>query len=71
MSKTKSSYSDSVLMKIFNSKMRIKVLKFMFRNYPAGVGPRELAKRIQEPYEPVRLEMQTLEKIGLMKKSQS
>lgn len=58
-----------ILENLFNSKIRVKVLKFLFRNYPVNVGIRELSKRMQEPLNMVRKEVKNLEKIGLIKKS--
>jgi len=54
---------------LFNSKLRVKVLKFLFRNCSVDTGPRDLAKRIQESLEAVRKEMINLERIGLIVKS--
>ena len=66
MSKNNTHYP--ILEKLFNSRIRIKVLKFLFRNHTAIVGVRDLARRIQEPYNLVKEEMTSLEKIGLIKK---
>ena len=66
MSKPNSSYP--VLENLFNSKVRIKVLKFLFRNHPVNVGIKDLSKRVQEPLDLVRKEIKELEKIGLIKK---
>ena len=57
-----------ILESLFNSKSRVKILKFLFRNYPVTVGIRDLAKRIQEPYQIVQKEIKDLEKINLVKK---
>ena len=62
-------YSEQqILETLFNSKARIKVLKFLFRNYPINIGMRDLAQRIQEPGEVVQKEIRNLEKIGLIKR---
>ena len=66
MSKSPSLYP--VLENLFNSKLRVKVLKFLFRNSLGQVGVRDLAKRIQESYPLVTREIKSLEKIGLVKK---
>lgn len=65
MSKNKKHYP--VLESLFNSKTRVKVLKFLFRNYPVTVGVKDLARRIQEKLELVRKEMSDLNKMGLVK----
>lgn len=65
MSKSTTHYP--VLENVLGSKLRVKILKFLFRNYPANIGTRELAKRVQEPYEMVKKEMKMLEKINLVK----
>lgn len=66
MSKVKSQHL--VLEGLFSSKIRVKVLKFLFRNYPANIGVRDLAKRVQEPIELIKRELRDLEKIGLIHK---
>ena len=66
MSKPQS--QSQVLENLFNSKVRIKVLKFLFRNYPINIGIQELGRKIQEPSIEVRKEINNLSKIGLIKK---
>lgn len=66
---SKDNSNNHVLENLFNSKIRIKVLKFLFRNYPVNIGIRELARRVQEPLGVARKEIKSLEKIGLIKKS--
>ncbi len=66
MSKVKSQHL--VLEGLFNSKARVKVLKFLFRNYPADIGAYDLAKRVQEPIELIKRELGDLEEIGLINK---
>lgn len=66
MSKTQKHHS--VLEGLFGSKTRIKILKFLFRNYPGNFAPRDLSKRIQEPLSDVNSELRNLEKIGLIRK---
>lgn len=56
-----------VLEILFNSRARIKVLKFMFRNYPVNIEIKELSKRTQEPLELIRKEIKDMSKIGLIK----
>ena len=74
MSKSKSVVGGSgkqrqVLDNLFDSRVRVKVLKFLFRNYPCSVEIKDLAKRVQEPYEAVRWEIKMFEKIGLVRKA--
>lgn len=81
MSKSRSNISQSggqtrggikqnqILEGLFDSRVRVKVLKFLFRNYPADVDIKDLSIRVQESYETVRKEMKMFEKIGLVKKS--
>lgn len=66
MSKPQSPYP--ILENLFNSRTRVKVLKFLFRNYPVNVGVNELARMVQEPLELVRREVKSLEKMKLIKK---
>lgn len=62
-------YSEQrILENLFNSRTRIKILKFLFRNYPINIGARDLARRIQEPSEVVQKEIKDLQKIGLLKR---
>ena len=66
MSKNKKYYP--VLENLFGSKIRVKTLKFLFRNYPTPVGVRELAVRIQESPSVVKKELAVMQRIGLIKK---
>ncbi len=65
-SKTNGRYSLELL---FGSKARVKLLKFMFRNYLGDVSVKELADRIQESRQTVKKEVELLYSIGLLKKS--
>ncbi len=60
--------SKNVLDNLFGSKARVKIIKFMFRNYPNPVGVHELAWRTQEPVPVVQRELQLLRSIRLVKK---
>lgn len=60
--------SKEVLDKLFGSRIRVKVLKFMFRNYPGDFSVQELSKRIQESSEQTTKELDFLCKLGLMNK---
>ena len=56
-----------ILENLFNSRTRVKVLKFLFRSYPINLGAKELSRRIQEPLDLAKKELKELEKIGLIK----
>lgn len=56
-----------ILENLFNSKLRVKVLKFLFRNYPVDIGAKDLAQRTQEKPELIRKELGKFVKIGLIK----
>lgn len=53
---------------LFGSKIRVKVLKFLFRNYPNDFSIRELANIVQESTGKIRQEINLLREIGLVKK---
>ena len=60
--------SKDILEILFGSKVRVKVLKFLFRNYPNDFSIPELAKRIQEQYAAIKREADLLKEIKLIKK---
>lgn len=60
--------SKPVLDNLFGSKVRVKLLKFLFRNYPGDFTVGELSRRIQEPLEATRKEIQMLREIQVIKK---
>lgn len=60
--------SSNTLDKLFSSRVRVKVLKFLFRNYPGEFLVSELIKRIQESPEETKKELKSLSEIGLLKK---
>lgn len=60
--------SKDILDNLFGSKIRVKVLKFAFRNYPGDFTVGELVRRIQETYPVTKQEIQTLVELGLIKK---
>ena len=66
MSKSQNTYP--ILDNLFGSKSRVKVLKFLFRNYPVNVSINDLARRVQEPQAVIRQEIKSMEKMGLIKK---
>lgn len=58
----------NVLEVLLGSKVRVKILKFFFRNYPNPVGLRDLSNRVQEDFEDVKKEINTLWEIRLIRK---
>ena len=60
--------SSTTLDKLFGSNLRIKLLKFLFRNYPGKFSAHELSKRIQEPAVETRKELEFLAELGLINK---
>lgn len=60
--------SKLILDNLFGSKLRVKVLKFLFRNYPVGFTLPELSSHIQEPFSAVKREVEMLKKLGLVKR---
>jgi hypothetical protein len=48
--------------------MRVKLLKFLFRNYPGDFVALELSKRIQESLEETKKELSLLAELGVVKK---
>jgi predicted transcriptional regulator with HTH domain len=60
--------SKNILDNLFGSKVRLKMLKFLFRNYPNPVTVGRLSLIIQESPSAVRREIQMLREIRLLKK---
>lgn len=60
--------SKDTLDNLFGSRIRLKILKFVFRNYPGEFSVGELASRIQESYSATKHEIESLAKIRLIKK---
>lgn len=60
--------SKPTLDNLFGSKLRVKVLKFLFRNYPNDFSIRDVSKFVQEPYDAIRMEIYQLREIGLVRK---
>ena len=60
--------SKNTLDKLFNSRLRVKLLKFLFRNHPAPFGTKDLSKRIQEPLAKTKKELDFLFDLGLIYK---
>jgi predicted transcriptional regulator with HTH domain len=60
--------SKPILDNLFGSKIRVKVLKFLYRNYPADFSAREIALRIQEAPSATKDEIESLKIIGIVKR---
>ena len=60
--------SKNVLDKLFGSRVRVKLLRFLFRNHPARFGVLELSKRIQESFGDVKKELKLLRELEVIKK---
>ncbi|HWA64582.1 MAG TPA: archaellum operon transcriptional activator EarA family protein [Candidatus Paceibacterota bacterium] len=60
--------SKPILDNLFGSKIRVKLLKFLYRNYPQDFSVTEIAQRIQESAEAVKREMQLLKSITAVKR---
>lgn len=59
--------AKSVLETLFGSKLRLKILKFLFRNGTASFTVRELAAHVQDRPAAVKKELADLREIGLVK----
>jgi len=59
---------SKILEILFQSKARVKLLKFLFRNQNGGYTTREIAKIIRERPDKVRKEIKNLVKIKLILK---
>ena len=68
MSKNSNQLGRNTLNELFNSKTRVRALRFLFRNYPDDFNAKELAKMIQEREETIKKEIKIFLKIGLVKK---
>ena len=53
---------------LFGSKARVKILKFLFRNYPADFSLIEVSRRAQESIKDVKKEVKLLTDLGLIKR---
>lgn len=63
--------SKDTLDNLFTSRVRVKVLKSLFRNFPADFTISELARRIQESPNAIRKEIKSLIKINLVKRNKN
>jgi predicted transcriptional regulator with HTH domain len=60
--------SKPTLDNLFGSKVRVKILKFMYRNYPADFTLREITQRVQETYDDTKKELGLLKELRIIKK---
>ncbi len=60
--------SKPILDNLFGSKVRVKLLKFLYRNHPGEFTMGELARRIQESPTETKRELEILREIELLKK---
>jgi DNA-binding IclR family transcriptional regulator len=60
--------SKNILDNLFGSRIRIKILKFLFRNQPGDFTVGELARRTQESRQTVKKEIEMMTRIGLLKR---
>ncbi|MFH1769349.1 MAG: hypothetical protein ABH833_01635 [Parcubacteria group bacterium] len=59
--------SKQVLETLFESRVRVKLLKFLFRNMGGSFNSAEVARHTQEPASAVRRELGKFKEIGLIK----
>jgi hypothetical protein len=60
--------SKTILDNLFGSRVRVKLLKLLYRQHPATFTMNELSVRIQEPSFIARRELNVLREIGLVKR---
>jgi predicted transcriptional regulator with HTH domain len=60
--------SKPILDNLFGSKVRVKILKFLYRNYPLDFSVKEIAQRIQENPLDTKNELDLLKEIRVLKK---
>lgn len=63
--------SKDILDNLFGSRIRVKVLKFLFRNYPGDFSVADLAERIRESNRFIKKEVDDLANLRLIKKIKS
>ncbi|HTP56653.1 MAG TPA: hypothetical protein VMJ72_00010 [Candidatus Paceibacterota bacterium] len=61
--------SKTILDNLFGSRVRVKLLRLLFRQYPTTFSMAELSTRIQEPTFIARREIDGLRDIGLVRRS--
>ncbi len=63
--------SKNILDNLFGSKPRVKLLKFLFRNYPNGFTIGEIARRTQESPTTIRQELNLFKELRLVHKTRT
>lgn len=61
--------SKDILDNLFGSRVRVRVLKFLFRNYPGDFGLGEISKKIGASGTATKKELESLTRLNLLKKS--
>lgn len=59
--------SKNTLDNLFGSKIRVKILKYAFRNYPSDFNIQELSQRIRESSRGAKSEVDNMLRMGLIK----
>ncbi len=59
--------SKPILDNLFGSKIRVKILKFLYRNFPADFSLREISIRVQESPSAVKEELDRLRTVTIVK----
>jgi len=60
--------SKPILDNLLGSKARVKILKFLYRNFPADFSVREISQRIQELPKITKEELELLRQITVVKR---
>lgn len=63
--------SKYTLDNLFGSKARVKLIKFLYRNYPGGFTVNEIARRTQESPTTIRAELNLLKHVHLVNKTRT
>jgi predicted transcriptional regulator len=63
--------SKNTIDKLFGSRIRVKLLRFLFRNYPGSFEIKEIAQKIQESQNDLKIELDLLTNLGLLKKQKN
>jgi len=59
--------SKPILDNLLGSKVRVKILKFLYRNFPMDFSVREISRRIKETPQSTRDELELLRQITVVK----
>jgi len=63
--------SKSILDNLFGSRVRVKLMKLMFRQHPVMFGMSDLVTRVQEPAFIIRRELASLMEVGLVRRTKT